>query len=71
VVDGTGLTGLYDFTLEYSMELEAGTANEPSAPSYPSLAVAIEEQLGLKFDSRKGPIDVLVVDHVETVPKEN
>jgi len=85
VVDGTGLTGLYDFTLEYSMDVPGGNAgtagpavqpgqaaaNEPSAPSYPSLAAAIEQQLGLKFESRKGPIDVLVVDRVESAPKEN
>jgi uncharacterized protein (TIGR03435 family) len=88
VMDGTGLTGLYDFVLDYVPEggLAAtlggpaipeaqpgqGAAPQESAPGAPpSLSVAIEQQLGLKFEPRKGPFDVFVVDHVERVPKEN
>jgi uncharacterized protein (TIGR03435 family) len=79
VLDGTGLTGLYDFVLDYVAEngLSPGAPQEGSAPrestldAPPSLSVAIEQQLGLKFEPRKGPIDVLVVDHVERIPKEN
>ena len=88
VLDGTGLTGRYDFVLDYVPERgvlatsegpalpEAqpgqGAVPQESAPDAPpSLSVAIEPQLGLKFEPRKGPFHVLVVDHVERVPKEN
>jgi len=60
VSDKTGLTGLYDFTLEYSDDpLVTPDALEPS------LKDALREQLGLKLESSKGPVQVLVVDHVE------
>jgi uncharacterized protein (TIGR03435 family) len=41
------------------------------APSGPTIAIAVEEQLGLKLEHRKAPIEVLVVDHIETVPTAN
>jgi uncharacterized protein (TIGR03435 family) len=87
VLDGTGLTGLYDFVLDYVPEGGlAATLGGPAIPEAqpgqeavlqestlgaPTLSVAIEQQLGLKFEPRKGPFDVFVVDHVERVPKEN
>ncbi len=63
VVDQTGLTGTYDVMFDWK-------AGEPDAPS-PSLFTAIQEQLGLKLEARKIPLEVLVVDHAERVPKEN
>ena len=65
VENKTGLTGAYDFTLEYS-------EYDPPKPdsAAPSIYTAIEEQLGLKLESTKGPVQVLVIDHVER-PSEN
>jgi uncharacterized protein (TIGR03435 family) len=40
-------------------------------PDGPSLATAVSEQLGLRLESRKGPVDVLVIDHAEKVPVAN
>jgi uncharacterized protein (TIGR03435 family) len=75
VVDRAGLSGVFDFTLEFAPELGPGTqpgttasASDPSGP--PSLFTALQEQLGLKLESQKGPVDVLVIDHVEQ-PSEN
>ncbi len=74
VVDKTGLTGNYDFKLTWTpAEARAPadpSAAAPDADSGPSIFSAIEEQLGLKLVSAKGPVDVIVVDHVER-PSEN
>jgi uncharacterized protein (TIGR03435 family) len=65
VENKTGLTGVYDFTLRYE-------ASDPPPPdsTAPSIYTALEEQLGLKLESAKGPVKVLVIDHVER-PSEN
>ena len=63
VTDATGLTGRYDYTLFWStaaME-DALTANAAPEPDGPSLFDAIEEQLGLKLDKKKGMVKMLVV----------
>jgi uncharacterized protein (TIGR03435 family) len=76
VLDMTGLKGFYSFTLEYTPE-EAPSAPAPGAPPIPestvgpSLLSAIQEQLGLKLEARKAPVEILVVDHAEKVPTEN
>jgi uncharacterized protein (TIGR03435 family) len=57
VVDHTGLAGQFEYNLEWSPD--------QSASDKPSLFAAIQEQLGLKLESTKGPVDVLVIDHVE------
>jgi uncharacterized protein (TIGR03435 family) len=62
VVDKTGLTGKYDFQLQWSGIDAIPTDSE--AP-WPPLFTAIQQQLGLKLDSGKGPTPVLVIDHVE------
>ena len=75
VQDKTGLTGLYDFELKFDPEVlirmasQAGV-NVPAGltlpPSdSPSLLTALQEQLGLKLDSQRGPVDVLVIDSAE------
>jgi len=72
VVDQTGLTGRFDFTLKWTPdESQFGglgikvppPSDKPDAP--PNLYQAIQEQMGLKLDPVKAPADVLVVDHVE------
>jgi uncharacterized protein (TIGR03435 family) len=65
VMDKTGLTERYDFELEWAPGLEADSG------SGPSVFTAIQEQLGLKLESTKGEVEVLVIDHVERVPTEN
>jgi uncharacterized protein (TIGR03435 family) len=67
VTDKTGLTGDYAFTLQYQ---SPGATGVDDATSWPSLLTAVQEQLGLKLESGKGPMPVLVVDSIEK-PSEN
>jgi uncharacterized protein (TIGR03435 family) len=64
VVDKTGLTGTYDFTLKWTPDQMANGAHTVD-DSEPSIFTAIQEQLGLKLEPAKGPVEVLVIDHVE------
>ena len=53
---------------------EGGGMHSPDAPAggeVPTLSVAIQEQLGLRLESKKGPVDLLVIDHLEKTPTEN
>jgi bla regulator protein BlaR1 len=80
VVDNTGLKGNYNWTLKWTPDQSApmfkgpegreGTDNTASADSGPSIFTAIQQQLGLKLESKKGPVEILVIDHVEK-PSEN
>lgn len=75
VVDKTGLTGKYDFTLTWKPDqMPPAGANAPPLPadweSRPDLLTAIQEQLGLKFQSEKTPVEVLVVDKASK-PSDN
>ena len=67
VVDKTGLKGKFDLSLTWSPDDEATAAADSSAPS---LFTALQEQLGLRLEPTKGPVETLVVDHVEK-PSEN
>jgi uncharacterized protein (TIGR03435 family) len=68
VVDMTGLTKNYDFTLKFLPELPPNVSPE-SIPAEianrPSLFVALKEQLGLRLDPQKGPVEYYVIDHIE------
>jgi uncharacterized protein (TIGR03435 family) len=74
VVDKTGLQGGYDFTLHWTPELQTrplgagdgsqGPATSPDATG-PSIFTAIQEQLGLKLESQKGPVGTIVIDRIE------
>jgi len=64
VVDETGLTGVYDFDLRFRQE-SPGQIGESADSNSPSLYTALTDQLGLKLESRKEPVQVLVIDHVE------
>lgn len=58
VVDETGLTGLYDLNLDF-------TVDENISAEGPRVFEAVQDQLGLKLEARKGPVEVIVIDHVE------
>ena len=64
VLDNTGLTGRYDFKLTWTSESVAADPNSTDT-SGPSIFSAVSEQLGLKLEPQKGPVPVLVVDHIE------
>jgi bla regulator protein blaR1 len=78
VFDRTELRGNFDFTLKWTpdqvpagLERKAAAMNLPPVdPNGPSIFTALQEQLGLKLDAVKGPVDVLVIDRVEH-PTEN
>jgi uncharacterized protein (TIGR03435 family) len=68
VLDKTGLTGDFDFQLKYVDESPPKPGAEPpdaSDPSGPTLAIALQEQLGLKLETQKAPVEVIVVDRAE------
>ena len=64
VVDRTGVEGLYEIKLSFAPD---GVAES----SLPSLFTAVEQQMGLKLVPQKVPVEVLVIDHVESEPTEN
>jgi len=61
VIDKTGLTANYDFTLRFTDD----STTQPPTDDAPNLYTALEDQLGLKLQSSRGPVRTLVVDHVE------
>jgi len=75
VTDKTGLAGNYDFTLEFTPDpgLGGGPLDgppgapplPPSDPNAPSIFTALQEQLGLKLESRRAPIEMLLIKSVE------
>jgi uncharacterized protein (TIGR03435 family) len=71
VLDRTGLNGSFNFKLEWIPDAApGGDAPSPSDSTGPSLFTALQEQLGLKLESARGPVEILVIDHVER-PGEN
>jgi uncharacterized protein (TIGR03435 family) len=80
VLDMTGIKGVFDLTLDYAPD-DAHSTMAPrgggaggiatDSPSGPSIFVALQEQLGLKLEARKGPVEILVIDYAEKVPTEN
>jgi uncharacterized protein (TIGR03435 family) len=60
VIDETGLSGTFDFTLDWVPEF-----NAPPDASGPNFRESLKEQLGLKLEKQQGPVDILVIDHVE------
>jgi uncharacterized protein (TIGR03435 family) len=66
VVDLSGLKGVYDFKLEW---ITAGEANN-GAPG-PTMLDAVQDQLGLKLERRKQPMEILVIDKLDRMPTEN
>jgi uncharacterized protein (TIGR03435 family) len=73
VVDRTGLSGKFDFALEWTPQPEGPTVDadaEQFRQPGPSFMEAVRNQLGLKFKEDKAPIEIVVVDHIER-PSEN
>ena len=73
VVDRTGLTGTFDVDLAWRFETPAdasGALLPPPDPNAPTLFTALQEQLGLKLESTKAPVDILIIDRAEH-PTEN
>jgi len=86
VLDKTGLEGNYDLTLQWTPDegqgrmfggagggpegRSASDSAPPPDPSGPTLFTALQEQLGLKLESEKGPVETLVIEHIEK-PSEN
>jgi uncharacterized protein (TIGR03435 family) len=73
IVDQTGLTGRFNYTLDINKyvteEMQRGPGPPPEAPNI--IARAFQEQLGLKLESKKTPIEMIIVDHIEKAPTEN
>jgi uncharacterized protein (TIGR03435 family) len=77
VVDKTGLTADYDFKLAWTPDesqagkpgTQAGLGNTAEEPG-PSIFTALQEQLGLRLEATKGPVETLVIEHVEK-PSDN
>ena len=76
VVDKTGLTGRYDYSLKWTPEPGTGpmmrvsdggapAGGEPATSPDPSIFTALQEQLGLKLVSQEEPVEVIVIDHIE------
>jgi uncharacterized protein (TIGR03435 family) len=59
VLDRSGLAGLYSF------ELDLNEAAKPGTEDRPSVSTVLQEQLGLKLEARRSPVEVLVIDRVE------
>jgi uncharacterized protein (TIGR03435 family) len=76
IVDRTGLSGRYDFLLQWAPEIGEARVDPAGNPvpvgdtTGPSIFSAIQEQLGLRLESTKGPVEVLVIDRAE-MPDEN
>ena len=76
ILDHTGLTALYDFTLEFAPQAPgaappAEVTSEVNNDAAPNLMTAVSDQLGLKLNPAKMPAEVLIVDRADPVPVEN
>ena len=72
IVDRTGLKGLFDYEFEFDAEVmlrmaaqQVGLPEATPPSESPSLMTALQEQLGLKLETQRGPVDLFVIDHVE------
>jgi uncharacterized protein (TIGR03435 family) len=81
VIDRTDLKGGFDFALEWTPAPGEGSAESIGLPpraepppagdsNGPSIFTALQDQLGLKLEPQKGPVDMIIIDHVER-PSEN
>ena len=80
VIDATELKAKYDFLVSWSFEENNGPGASAASgapdsveldPYRPALINAVQSQLGLKLEQKKGQAEVLTIDHMEKVPTEN
>jgi uncharacterized protein (TIGR03435 family) len=80
VIDMTGLKGGFDFSIDLAKYVDmeqmrktgaGGSESDMMATSETAVVMALREQLGLKLESKKGPIDMLVIEKAEKAPTEN
>lgn len=67
ILDRTGLQGRFNFTLKFTVADVGAIGDDSNAPELPT---ALQEQLGLKLVPGNGPVEVVVIDHIER-PSEN
>lgn len=65
VIDETGLKGTFDAHLRWARDPRPGEAVNPADANAPSIFDAVQEQLGLKLESGRGPVEYMVIDHAE------
>jgi uncharacterized protein (TIGR03435 family) len=65
VKDETATKGMFAFSFQFARS----TATDPEAGE--SLSFVLQDQLGLDLERRRGPMDLLVIDHAERIPDEN
>jgi uncharacterized protein (TIGR03435 family) len=68
IVDQTGLTGDYDFTIDFEWLPSRITSDADPAPSVPS---AVQHDLGLKLESKNLPFQIMIIDHLDIAPTAN
>jgi uncharacterized protein (TIGR03435 family) len=74
ILNASGLAGEYDFVISWSTasrQANTGLQANTAADSGPTIFAAIQEQLGLRLEAKKVPVDSVIVDHIERVPSEN
>ena len=71
VVNQTGLTKRYDFVLDMTPYVRERQPGDPPPDRAAALMTALHEKLGLKLESKKAPIEILVIDRMEKIPTEN
>jgi uncharacterized protein (TIGR03435 family) len=74
VIDATGLIGPYDFSFDWTPDSNSSSSSSAipeASSSAASVMSAIQDQLGLKLEARKRPIEYLVIEKAEKVPIEN
>ena len=72
VIDKTGLTGRYDFYFDFAQrQMEGAVPIDSPSDRGPDVFSAVYDQLGLKLEPKKGPVEMLIIDHVDKVPTEN
>ena len=71
VIDETGLTGSYEFDLQWTPDAPPKLSGEaPADTTGPTLFSALQDQLGLKLESKRRPVPAVIIEHIER-PSEN